>query len=59
MTDKKADDPVTRVARAIGEQLGYDYDKLPWAGFTYQYDRRTLRRLARAAIRAYKRGNTQ
>lgn len=43
---------VDRVARAIGAELEHDFDRLPWASQCYQYDRRTLRRIARAAIKA-------
>lgn len=45
-------DEVTAVARAIAEQLEHDYDRLPFVSVAYQYDQRTLRRLARAAIAA-------
>lgn len=43
---------IDKVARAIGAQLDHDYDRLPWVSHCYQYDKRTLRRVARAAIKA-------
>jgi HD-GYP domain-containing protein (c-di-GMP phosphodiesterase class II) len=45
-------DRVAAVARAIGDELEHSYDKLPWCSQCYQYDQKTLRRIARAAIRA-------